>query len=88
MLVFVIRNVFISSLTNMFCLEYDIHIVIYSKDLICKRQQRYILFKRNTGFYILFVSVDKTDERYHCVCSIYLSIFIVYGYIFLGIIFC
>jgi len=61
----------------MSCLKCDIHIVIYSKDLICKRQHCYILLKKNTDFYILFVSVDKTDEGYHCVCSVYLSVFIV-----------
>jgi len=61
----------------MFCLECDIHIVIYSKDLMCKRQQCYILLKKNTDFYILFFSVDKTDEGSRCVYSIYLSLFIV-----------
>jgi len=76
--------------TNQKCFAWSVtfHIVIYSKDLICKRQQHYILLKKILIFYILFVSVDKTDEGYHCVCSIYLSLFIVYGYVFLGIIFC
>jgi len=71
----------------MFCLECDIHIVIYSKDLICKREQCYILLKKILIFIFCLLVLIK-HEGYHCVCSVYLSVFIVYGYMFLGIIFC
>jgi len=81
MLVLVIRDIFIPLLTkNMFCLECDFHIVIYSKDMICKRQQRYILLKKILIFlFCLLVLIRQMKgvivyALYICQCLLYVVV--------------
>jgi hypothetical protein len=64
MFIFVIGDIFVSSLTESVCLECDIHIVIYSKYLICKIQQLYIFLKKllvvTSGLFVFIRHVKGT----------------------------
>jgi len=60
----------------MSCLECDIYIVIYSKDLICNRQQRYILFKKMLIFIFCLLMLIKQMKGI-IVYALYLSVFFV-----------